>query len=136
MSIIRAISLVVLILAQPGLAAATSPFRVYFAPGSAELTNSAERTLKEVAHILLVVCPGSRLSVMGHDDTVLSPDESMELSKNRARSVAAHLRGLDVSADRMFLSARGHRDLAKATTAGVSEPLNRRVTLTIGDCED
>lgn len=52
----------------------------------------------------------------------------MGLSIDRARSLAAVLRDAGVTAP-IYYAGRGENDLARATSEGVDEPLNRRVTV-------
>lgn len=66
--------------------------------------------------------------IVGHADTVGSSAANMGLSIDRARSLAAVLRDAGVTGP-IYYAGRGENDLARPTSEGVDEPLNRRVTV-------
>ena len=136
MLLFRTLGLALLALALPGFATATSPFLVYFEQGSAELSNRGERTIENVARILLIDCPGSQILLVGHDDNMLSADESTALSKARVQMVAARLQELRVSNDRLNVIIRGQSQPARVTPKGTAEVLNRRVEIGPIYCAD
>jgi outer membrane receptor protein involved in Fe transport len=75
----------------------------------------------------------TRLTVIGHTDTVGSDAYNLRLSRRRAESVAARLERDGVLASQIEIVARGKRVLLVPTGDGVREPQNRRVQIVYGD---
>ena len=101
---------------------------VYFAVGSAELTEesrSAAKTL--VSNLKSYSAP--QLSLTGHTDATGAAAANEALSKQRAEAVRAYLIELGVPADAMELSWRGARDPAVKVDARQAEQLDRRVEI-------
>ncbi len=90
----------------------TDPIRgVYFEANGAALSRAAKRQLDRAVEILLRY-PTMRVEVSGHTDSSGYPDESIQLSLQRAEAVIRYLVEHGVQAER--LEARG---------AGMDEPI-------------
>ncbi|MEM9370539.1 MAG: OmpA family protein, partial [Pseudomonadota bacterium] len=73
------------------------------------------------------------LSVVGHTDTVGSPQYNQGLSERRARRVGNALVERGIPASAMTLAGRGENELAVQTGDNVREPDNRRVEITLSN---
>lgn len=102
---------------------------VQFAPGSAELTAAAHKTLDVLGQAL--VSPQLttvRVRIEGHTDTVGTDESNMSLSQRRAEAASAYLREkFGIPAARLEAVGRGESEPLIRTGDNVSEPRNRRV---------
>lgn len=71
------------------------------------------------------------VSVDGYTDTSGSADYNMQLSNQRAQSVAGYLQGQGVQPQRFSIRGWGETNLAVPTGDGVKNAANRRVTITL-----
>lgn len=71
------------------------------------------------------------IHVVGHTDSVGSPQSNQSLSERRAASVASYLISRGVPAQRMREEGRGERELLVRTADNTNEPRNRRVDIVI-----
>lgn len=71
------------------------------------------------------------IHVVGHTDSVGSPQSNQSLSERRAASVASYLISRGVPAQRMREEGRGERELLIRTADNSNEPRNRRVDIVI-----
>jgi outer membrane protein OmpA-like peptidoglycan-associated protein len=71
------------------------------------------------------------IEVTGHSDTSGQPEPNYELSLSRAQVVANELVGNGLPANRLEIRGYGDTKLRVPTAAGVREPSNRRVEITI-----
>ena len=69
--------------------------------------------------------------MVGHTDTSGSPAYNEGLSERRASVVRDALVARGLAAGAVTTQARGESDLARPTSDGVREPLNRRTAVTI-----
>jgi OOP family OmpA-OmpF porin len=72
-----------------------------------------------------------RILIVGHADTSGPAAYNVGLSNRRSRAVADALLAQGVNGDAIWLDGKGETALRVATADGVSEPLNRRATITI-----
>jgi outer membrane protein OmpA-like peptidoglycan-associated protein len=115
------------IAALPGRPAA---FLLYFLEGKDELTPDSEREVERV-FAEITARPYPEVSVIGHTDAVGNTQFNDELSRQRAQRVRDDLVKRGISTDRIEVSSRGKREPLVPTSAGVSEPRNRRVEINV-----
>jgi OOP family OmpA-OmpF porin len=72
-----------------------------------------------------------QLQIVGYTDRSGSPGYNQRLSDRRAANVAKALVGLGIPPEQMAVSGRGENDNRVPTPAGVREPQNRRVEITL-----
>jgi len=105
-------------------------FTLYFVEGSDELTADSKRELqgvfdeirrRKVADIV----------VIGHTDTVGSPQFNDRLAESRAMAMRSELERLGIDPEAITVSSRGERELMVTTPDEVAEPLNRRVEIQV-----
>ena len=119
---------------QQAAAAAPPPTReytVYFAFGKATLSSDAQSVIQQ-AVASAKEAPMTRITVVGHTDTVGSEQYNQGLSERRAAAVRNALIAQGVSAQEISASGVGESQLAVPTAQGVKEPRNRRVVITEG----
>lgn len=108
--------------------AAEHEYQLYFAPGSSVLDEPALRVLHQLIGDALLLRP-SRILVIGHADRSGSAGFNQELSRKRARTVAARLREAGVPREAIVLRAVGEERVAVPTGDGAPDPGNRRVAV-------
>lgn len=111
--------------------------RLYFATGSAELT---EQGKAEIDRVMIGISerPNFRVEVVGHTDWVGGEDGNQKLSEDRAATLGSYLaeRGYFPS-DRVKLSGRGELLPIADNATPEGRAMNRRVELTfvsVGPC--
>lgn len=115
------------------LAAQPEPVRrfvLYFQKSSKALTEESQALIPEV----LATIRERRsvdTSVVGHTDTVGSNEVNMRLSQERAAIIATILTDAGIDPTMLETSSHGERNLLVPTDDEVSEPLNRRVEITV-----
>jgi outer membrane protein OmpA-like peptidoglycan-associated protein len=102
--------------------------RVLFRNDSAELGDHADRVIAALAaeardH------RGASIVVDGYTDTTGTPDHNLDLSRERAQTVASALMKEGVNDRRIETHGFGETRLAVPTPDQVSEPRNRRVVI-------
>ena len=114
---------------EPGQAAPSVNLQVDFRSGSADLTPAAVRSLDALGKALSdPQLAGYRFKIIGHTDTVGTPDANKALSEQRAKAVADYLASkFGVSQNRLDEAGMGEQDLLVPTGDQVNEPRNRRV---------
>jgi outer membrane protein OmpA-like peptidoglycan-associated protein len=112
--------------------AAAAPERelteVHFETGSATLTPGG-RSRAAVAAVILADMDLSGIRLLGFTDRVGNPERNRELAAARAGVVAEFLVAAGLPADLIEATPMGETDLPIATGDGVSEPLNRCVSI-------
>lgn len=100
---------------------------IKFGLGSAELSDQAKTTLKQMAAAMQSDQLASyHFLLEGHTDTTGSPDHNLALSKRRAEAVRAYLTGdLGVASSRLQAVGRGEEALLDPDHP--TSPANRRV---------
>jgi len=104
---------------------------IMFAPDSAALPTAEMAKLREIARVLKLI-PGIKILVGGHTTLAGTEKEQLELSRERAKSVADYLISLDaVSKENISIAGYGgSRQIAdNSTPQGMAA--NRRVEITI-----
>ena len=105
-------------------------FQLYFESGTATLRADA-LTLVDQAAGLALRRPFARVMIAGHADATGSAEINDRISRQRADAVRALMVARNVPAQSIQTSSHGKRNPLIATPDGVSEPRNRRVTVTI-----
>jgi outer membrane protein OmpA-like peptidoglycan-associated protein len=112
------------------LPAPPTTFTLYFLEGRDELTTDSRGELdKVIGDIKRRPLPD--IVVIGHTDTVGSPDFNDKLSYARAERARDMLVEMGLPPDRISVAGRGKRELLVGTEDGVSEPRNRRVEINV-----
>jgi len=117
----------------PTLAAlppAPATFTLYFLEGRDELTGDSRAELDKVIREIKRR-PLPDILVIGHTDTVGSPDFNDRLSYTRAERARDLLVAQGLPADRISVAGRGKRELLVNTDDGISEERNRRVEINV-----
>lgn len=105
-------------------------FVVYFQSGSDDFTDESKSTLSQMLEEMKQR-PSPEITVIGHTDRVGSDDDNDTLSLQRAQKVQEMLLGMGVSPEHVNAAGRGSREPLVATEAGVDEPRNRRVEVSV-----
>lgn len=105
-------------------------FRIYFASGTSRLTNESMATL---AHIIRRSQQFSALEVLiiGHTDTMGSPEVNYQLGLVRARQLADMMIAQGIRAVNIELGSEGESQPLVHTPDNTPEPRNRRVEVTL-----
>ena len=105
-------------------------FILYFTTDSPVLTDESRSLLPEIIRAIKVRHP-AELSVVGHTDTMGTPEYNYKLGLLRANTVTALLKSLGAAPVTIETSSHGKGDLLVKTGDQVSEQRNRRVEVTI-----
>ena len=103
---------------------------ITFETGKATIQRSSLPVLDEAVRVL-TEHPSVRIEISGHTDDTGTPERNLELSKQRAESVASYLEGMGVAAEQMTTIGLG-QDVpidSNATKAGRAN--NRRIEFRI-----
>jgi outer membrane protein OmpA-like peptidoglycan-associated protein len=103
---------------------------VLFRTGSAELRPGAEAKLRPLAGFLRAN-PGVRVAIDGNTDSVGSAASNIQLSRDRAASVASALEVMGVDTGRFRLAGRGEASPVATNATAEGRQLNRRVEVTL-----
>ena len=112
------------------LPARPAAFLLYFLEGKDELTPDSDREVERV-FAEIAARPYPEILVIGHTDAVGNAQFNDQLSRQRAWRVRDDLIKRGISADRIEVSSRGKRDPLVPASAGVAEPKNRRVEISV-----
>jgi outer membrane protein OmpA-like peptidoglycan-associated protein len=102
--------------------------RVLFRNDSAELGDHADHVIAALAEEARQH-RGATIVVDGYTDTTGAPDHNLDLSRERAQTVASALMKEGVNDRRIEAHGFGEAHLAVPTADQVSEPRNRRVVI-------
>jgi outer membrane protein OmpA-like peptidoglycan-associated protein len=103
---------------------------VLFQTGSAALRPGAEARLRPLAGFLRAN-PDVRLKIDGNTDSVGSAESNLQLSRDRASSVAAALEAMGVDPGRFRLAGHGEAMPVASNGNAAGRQLNRRVEVTL-----
>lgn len=112
------------------VAAAPADFTVYFAFGSAALTDRGQAVVRQAVEAARSGRQ-SRITVVGHTDTAGSKEFNLTLSKERATSVKTAMVGMGARSRAVEISGAGESDLAIQTADNVPEAQNRRALVNL-----
>ena len=104
-------------------------YSIYFDFDSSKLTAKGNATVTAI--VTAATRSSKMISLRAHADRSGGNKYNAILSKARADAVFAALRSWGVEADRISFMAVGEEEPAVATNDGVSEPMNRRVDVTL-----
>jgi len=105
-------------------------FTLYFLEGKDELTADSSVELQRVISEIKRR-PLPDILVIGHTDTVGSPDFNDKLSYARAERARDLLISMGLPGERISVAGRGKREPLVATSDNVSEQKNRRVEINV-----
>ena len=105
---------------------------VLFHPDSAELGNSANRTLLKLVHFLQLN-PQRKVRIEGYSDSRGDPQANLELSRARAQTVADLLISLGIEAERVEVRGYGERFPIAENASARGRAQNRRVEILFSD---
>lgn len=108
--------------------AAPRQFLVFFGFNKATLTNDAMRVISEAA-AAAKQDGTAMIKVVGHADSVGSPDYNQRLSERRAGAVRGALVDQGIESAKITASGKGETELLVQTGDNVKEPQNRRATI-------
>ncbi len=106
------------------------PGSILFDFDSADLRPDAERTLQELAQVLVAYAPRP-VRVEGHTDSIASDDYNQKLSERRAASVMKWLSGHGIVAGRLTSAGFGESRPAADNATAAGRQQNRRVEVII-----
>lgn len=105
--------------------------RVYFDSNEAGLDDRAQQAIEDVVgQVRSHACNVSRVSVIGHADTVGSPASNVALSEARARAVSDVIVALGTDRALVTTEGAGEARPLRITADNVAEPANRVVEIT------
>jgi outer membrane protein OmpA-like peptidoglycan-associated protein len=105
-------------------------YTIYFDSGSDAFNEAAQATVAQLLEDLKAR-PSPEVTVIGHTDRVGNDADNDALSLQRAQSVRERLIALGLEADHVDAAGRGAREPLIPTEAGVDEPRNRRVEVSV-----
>jgi OmpA-OmpF porin, OOP family len=105
-------------------------FILYFIESTDQFTPESQ-ALVDQALLAIASRPAPELTVAGHTDTLGSAQYNDALSLRRAERVRVLLIARGIAPDSIRAVGRGMRELRVPTAAGVAEPRNRRVEITV-----
>jgi OmpA-OmpF porin, OOP family len=108
--------------------AAPRQFLVFFGFNKSNLTAEAERVISQAA-AAAKQDGAATVVVVGHADTVGSPEYNQQLSERRAAVVRDGLVRQGIEGGKITATGRGETELLVQTGDGVKEPQNRRATI-------
>lgn len=106
-------------------------YLLYFKTGGTELTEESRALLPEIKQTIDNRKVSPRVAVIGHTDTIGPAVFNDTLAQDRAREVRDLLLRQAIPADKVELTSHGQNNPLIPTADEVSEPLNRRVEVTI-----
>ncbi|MDD5051173.1 MAG: OmpA family protein [Sulfuricurvum sp.] len=102
----------------------------YFEPGTADITQASKDQIEELINTIKEHQPAS-IDIIGHSDRAGDADKNYVLALERAKTVENFLIERKVDIERRTVLSYGENDPIVPTEDGVSEPLNRRVEVTV-----
>ncbi|WDP92066.1 MAG: OmpA family protein [Desulfobacter sp.] len=105
-------------------------FILYFKHNTTTLTDDSLKLIPRVIETAREREP-SQISVIGHTDTKGSAKHNIQLSMERAKVVADHLKSSGIELKNLSVTSHGENELLVPTADNVSEPKNRRVEIMV-----
>ena len=106
------------------------PSDVTFASNQSSINPSFNATLDDVAAVLNRY-DQSIVDIIGHADSDGAEDYNLNLSRQRASSVAQYLVSRNVLADRLYVDGRGESQPVASNATAEGKAMNRRVEILI-----
>ena len=106
------------------------PSDVTFASNQSSISPRFHATLDDVAAVLNRY-DQSVIDIIGHADSDGAEDYNLNLSRERASSVAQHLVNRNVLADRLYVDGRGETQPVASNATAQGKAQNRRVEIVI-----
>lgn len=108
----------------------TMPENVTFATGSAQLSNTAVSSLRDVGEVLARYNE-TTIRVIGHTDSTGNDSINQPLSERRAQAVSGYLQGQGVASYRIRAQGVGSRQPIASNSTEQGRAQNRRVEILI-----
>ncbi|AVF56154.1 DUF4398 and OmpA-like domain-containing protein [Pseudomonas fulva] len=105
---------------------------VLFDTGSADLKNSASRTVLKLVQFLQLN-PRRIVRIEGYTDSTGTPEENLKLSRDRAQAVADMLADLGIDEKRMQVEGYGDQYPVEVNASERGRAQNRRVEIVFSD---
>jgi len=105
-------------------------FLLYYEAGGARLTAESQALIPKVLEAVRGR-PAPDVSIIGHTDTVGTPDTNEKLGLERAQLIAKLVAEAGIRAHDLTISSHGERNLLVQTPDNTAEPRNRRVEITV-----
>ena len=103
---------------------------LHYQTGGTQLTKESEARIQEILkEVGLRQVPD--VSIIGHTDTVGTPERNDALGLRRAQSVAAVIKTAGLSVQDVTIASHGENNLLVKTPTNTPEPRNRRVEVTV-----
>jgi len=108
------------------------PVMVYFDVNDVAISETSATIIDQaVHHAQRQACNVSRVSVVGHADTVGAAQANQALSERRASAVRDALVARGIAADLVIAEGAGETRPPRPTLDNIADPINRSVTITI-----
>ncbi len=105
-------------------------FNLYFDVNTANLTAASQAELPAVLQAIRDR-KSTLISVTGHTDTTGTREGNLTLSLQRAEAIAAQLRAIGVTPEKIFVGSHGQDDPLVASGPNQNVPQNRRVEVIV-----
>ncbi|MBK4987868.1 MULTISPECIES: OmpA family protein [Pseudomonas] len=105
---------------------------VLFDTGSADLRNSASRTVLKLVQFLQLN-PRRVVRIEGYTDSTGTPEENLKLSRDRAQAVADMLADLGIDEKRLLVEGYGDQYPVEVNASERGRAQNRRVEIVFSD---
>ena len=105
-------------------------FVLYYDAGATRLTPESQALIPKVLEAVRSR-PAPDVSVIGHTDTVGTPESNEKLGLERAQSIAKLIQEAGLKAHDLTIGSHGERNPLIKTPDNTSEPRNRRVEITV-----
>lgn len=106
------------------------PGSVLFASGSAAVNEDFKSTLNAISRTMRQYCDLSAV-VVGHTDSVGTRQNNLDLSRNRARAVAAYLVSTGIPPGQLGADGKGQDEPVADNNTAAGRQMNRRVELIV-----
>jgi len=101
-----------------------------FLPNSAQLVSGEKDRLDKIA-IALLEAPNARLLIEGHTARIGTQDDELQLSIDRANTIASELTKRGIRAENLIIKGRGGSNPIADNSTPEGREINRRVEITI-----
>lgn len=105
-------------------------FLLYFEAGTTRLTTESAGEIEQILRTAAERAPAD-ISVVGHTDSVGSPELNAQLALRRAEEIGQLLIDQGIGPDQLEVSSHGENNLLILTADEVPEPRNRRVEVKV-----
>ncbi len=110
---------------------AANVYQVFFESDATNLKSGSISNLEKIADQIINNSRISKINVVGHTDETGDDKYNIKLSKERAESVAAYLKGRGISNDQILVAFEGANQPIATNATPEGKQLNRRVDVTV-----